>query len=151
MSLAHVASARFVSARPTTASSCSSSSSTLAFETHCDGSVTLYEANLEIQTIFGDRYCGWTKSCSALKPREILVCWLRGNQPSRVSFVVQDFVHPQHVGASVPGTTNHGCGECGLSRRQGTSLRDRQDEARGSGKWGFRFQTCEMKNIFFTK
>ena len=33
-----------------------------------------------------EAYCGWTKSCTALKPRETVVCWyLQGNHYSRVS------------------------------------------------------------------
>ena len=33
-----------------------------------------------------DSYCGWTKSCTALKPRESTDCWyLQGNHHSRVS------------------------------------------------------------------
>ena len=40
-------------------------------------------------------FCGWTKSCTTLKPWETIVSWyLQGNHPSRVS-VVHDFVHPQ--------------------------------------------------------
>ena len=42
------------------------------------------------------QYCGWTKSCTTLKPREAIVCWyLQANHYSRVSYVVQDFVHLQ--------------------------------------------------------
>ena len=44
----------------------------------------------------GWSYCGWTKSCTTLKVLETIVCWyLQGNHHSRVSQVVQDFVHPQ--------------------------------------------------------
>ena len=40
------------------------------------------------------KYCGWTKS---LKPWETIVCLcLQKNHHSRVSWVVQDFVHPQY-------------------------------------------------------
>ena len=41
-------------------------------------------------------YCGWTKSCTTLKPWEAFFGWyLQVNHPSRVFSVVQDFVHPQ--------------------------------------------------------
>ena len=42
-------------------------------------------------------YCGWTNSCTTLKLWETVVRWhLQGNHHSRVSLVVQDFVHPQY-------------------------------------------------------
>ena len=41
---------------------------------------------------FPKNYCGWTNSCTKLKPRETLVGWyLQGNQDYQVSQVVQDF------------------------------------------------------------
>ena len=47
-------------------------------------------------------YCGWTKSCTTLKPWETTVCWyLQRNHHSRVSYVVQDFVHPQYESFAV--------------------------------------------------
>ena len=43
-------------------------------------------------------YCGLTKSCTTLKPREAIVRWyLQGNHPSSVSYVVRNGFRPGTV------------------------------------------------------
>ena len=63
----------------------------------CSRSTQLHSAVRGSDSMHTPRYCGWTKSCTTLKPWENIVCWyLQGHHDSRVSWVVQGFVHQQN-------------------------------------------------------
>ena len=56
------------------------------------------------------QYCGWLRNPfrTTCEPWEATVCWyLQGNHPSRVSEVVQDFVHPQYHAVCISSHTQH--------------------------------------------